>query len=359
MFIFIMRYRLYVFLFLFSYTVTQAQTDSLQLMFVGDIMNHGPQIKAAYDLRTGSYDYSENFQYVNSTFQKADIVIGNLETPIGIKPYSGYPQFSAPPELPQACKKAGIDILATANNHSCDKRLRGITHTLNVLDNLNLRHLGTYRNKIERDKLTPLIINKNNIKIALLNYSYDTNGLPVPYPAVVNLIDKKQIKMDIEKAKIQMPDVIIVFLHWGTQYKYQPNQTQKDLVKFLHNQGVNIIIGSHPHVLQPVEYEYDALNNIEYLTVYSLGNFLSNQRRHPRDGGMIFSLNLTKDENGKTKIANYKSIPVWVYKYFKDKKNHYEILPVEDFKLHPEYFPSNADYQKMMRYYKFFKEIMN
>ncbi len=117
--------------------------------------------------------------------------------------------------------------MATANNHSCDKGLKGTINTLDVLDTLNIKHFGTYRNTKERDSLTPLIIQKNNIRIALLNYSYGTNGIPVPYPAKVNLIDKKQIKADIDKARNLLPDAIIVFLHWGTQYKFKPNQAQK------------------------------------------------------------------------------------------------------------------------------------
>jgi len=353
-----MRTKFLLIVFFFGY-LAQAQTDSLRLMFAGDMMNHGPQIKSAYQVQSNSYDYTENFQYVDSIFRQADFVIANLETTLGVKPYSGYPQFSAPVEFPLYAKKAGINIMATANNHSCDKGLKGIVNTLDVLDTLNIIHFGTYRNVVERDSLTPLIIEKNNIKIVLLNYSYGTNGIAVPRPAVVNLIDKEQIKTDIEKAKKHLPDAIIVFLHWGTQYKYKPNQSQKDLVKFLHEQGVNIIIGSHPHVLQPVEYEYDVLNDIDYLTVYSLGNFISNQRKYPRDGAMIFSMNLTKDEQGKIRIKKYESIPVWVYKYQKDKKNHYEILPVEDFKLRPDYFQKNSDYQKMMRYYKFFKQMFD
>ncbi len=353
-----MRLNIYLYFFIFTYGLSFAQTDTIRLMFAGDIMNHGPQIKAAYRPESRTYDYTENFKYVKNIFNKADFVIANLETTIGVKPYSGYPQFSAPAQLPEACQNAGINVLATANNHACDRRKKGIINTLDVLDSLAVLHFGTYRNTMEKDSLSPLIIEKNNIKIALLNYTYDTNGLPVPRPAVVNLIDKKQIKSDIEKARKQLPDVIIVFLHWGTQYKTKPDWQQKNLVDFLHKNGVNIIIGSHPHVIQPVEYEYDALNGIDYLTVYSLGNFISNQRKFPRDGAMIFSLDLLKDDQGRIRLAGYESIPVWVYKYQKQKKNHYEILPVNDFLLRPAYFQTNAHYQQMMRYKRYFEQII-
>ena len=336
----------------------QVATDSLRIMFIGDIMNHSPQTKAAYNPDTGHYDYSENFKYVKNIFQQANFVAGNLETTLGIKPYSGYPQFSAPPALAAACRNANINVLMTANNHSCDKGLKGIFKTLNILDSLEISHTGTFRNKTEKESLTPLILKKNGITLALLNYTYGTNGIPEPKPAKVNLIDTIAIKRDIEKSRLKNPDAIIVFLHWGEQYKKHPNIHQKKLVNFLHRNGINIIIGSHPHVIQDIDYEIDYLNNQAYLTVFSLGNFISNQRTFPRDGGMIVDLQLKKDRAGKLHISHFETIPVWVYKYTKDNKRHYEILPIEDFKFRPDYFIKNTDYQKMMRYYKYYKQYV-
>ncbi len=334
--------------------------DTLQIMFVGDIMSHGPQIKAAYQSQTGTYDFSESFKYVTGIFKQADWVIGNLETTLGVKPYSGYPQFSAPPALAKACRDAGINVLATANNHSCDKGKKGIINTINLLDSISVKHLGTYKNNIERQNATPLILDKKGIKVAVLNYTYGTNGLPVPKPAVVNLIDTKLIKKDIVKAKTLDPDIIIAFLHWGQQYKNKPGQTQKQLVDFFHKQGVNIVIGSHPHVIQDVDFERDYINFIDYFTVYSLGNFISNQRTFPRDGSMIVHLSVTKNNRGQVRLTGYKLIPVWVYKYQNknNRKWHYEILPVEHFKYRPDYFIKNTDYQKMMHYYKHFLKYL-
>ena len=331
--------------------------DSLYIMFAGDIMSHSPQTKAAYDTVTQNYDYTENFKYVKTIFQQADFVVGNLETTLGVKPYSGYPQFSAPPALTKACRDAGINVLGTANNHSCDKRRRGIVKTIDILDSLQIYHTGTFRNKAEKDSLTPLILEKNGIKLAILNYTYDTNGIPIPKPTKVNLIDTTAIKQDIKQAKLQHPDEIIVFLHWGEQYKNHPNKQQKQLVAFLHRNDINIIIGSHPHVIQDIDYEIDYLNNKTYLTVYSLGNFISNQRTFPRDGSMIVGFKLVKDTWGKIHLTGFKRIPIWVYKYIKSKRRHYEILPVEDFKLRPDYFVKNRDYQKMMRYYKHYNQM--
>ncbi len=354
-------YNILFFLFIYSPIITAQQlpVDSLHIMFVGDIMSHGPQLKAAYHPDNQSYDYSENFKYVRNIFQQADFVAGNLETTLGVKPYSGYPQFSAPPALARACRDAGINVLMTANNHSCDKGLRGIVKTLDVLDSLQISHTGTYRNANERQKLRALILKKNNIKLALLNYSYGTNGIPVPAPARVNLIDTTAIKQDIQVARLQQPDGIIVFLHWGEQYRNHPNQSQKKLVDFLHRQGVNWIIGSHPHVIQDVEREHDYVNKNIHLTAYSLGNFISNQRKFPRDGSIILGLTFSKNPTTEIlKLSGYQIIPIWVYKYSKNGKRHYEILPVEDFLFRPDYFVKNTDYQKMMQYYKHYMDII-
>ena len=341
-------------------TAQQLPADSLQIMFVGDIMSHGPQLQAAFQPGTKTYDYTENFKYVKNIFKQADFVVGNLETTLGAKPYSGYPQFSAPPALAKACRDAGINILATANNHSCDKGRYGIIKTLDILDTLQILHTGTFRNAKEKQVKNASIIEKNGIKLALLNYTYGTNGIPAPKPAKVNLIDTTAIKQDIQKVRLYHPDGIIVFLHWGKQYQNHPSKSQKRFVNFLHRQGIHWIIGSHPHVIQDVDFEQDYLHHQTYFTVYSLGNFISNQRTFPRDGSMILSIKFAKDpQSGKLQLAGYQTLPVWVYKFTEKDKRHYEILPVEDFKLRPDYFIKNTDYQKMMRYYKHYKDIIS
>ena len=354
----------YILFFLFGLshlsTAQQLPVDSLKIMFVGDIMSHGPQLQAAYQQADNYYDYSEYFMYVRNIFHQADFVVGNLETTLGVKPYSGYPQFSAPPALAEACRDAGINVLVTANNHSCDKKRQGIVKTLDILDSLQILHTGTFRNLKEKKQKNALIIEKNSIKLALLNYTYGTNGIRIPLPARVNVIDTIAIKQDIQNTRLQNPDGIIVFLHWGEQYQNHPNKLQKKLVEFLHRQGIKWIIGSHPHVIQDVEREQDYINHNIYLTAYSLGNFISNQRKFPRDGSIIIGLKFSKKTttDNDLKLTGYQIIPVWVYKYFKNSKRHYEILPVEDFLFRPDYFLKNTDYQKMMRYYKHYIDII-
>ena len=332
-------------------------STKISLIFGGDIMCHGPQLRAAYKDSLKNYDFYENYAYLQNIFSNSDFSILNLETTIGVKPYSGYPQFSAPPELLTAAKSAGINVLMTANNHSCDKGKKGIVSTLNFLDNLELKHTGTFRDKKEADSLAPLILEKNGIKIALVNYTYGTNGIPVPYPTRVNLIDTIKIKKDLARAKVLKPDIIIAFLHWGIQYKNYPSKKQKQLADFLHKNGVKIVIGSHPHVIQPIELRRDSLNKISEITVFSLGNFISNQRTFPRDGSMLVKFSIEKLSDGKITIEGFETIPLWVYKFFDKNKAHYLILPVKDFILQPDFFEQNTDYQKMMKFYKHYQSF--
>ncbi len=329
--------------------------SSVHLLFGGDLMSHGPQLQAAYNDSLKTYQYHENFKHIDSLLQSPDLTIVNLETTLGVRPFSGYPAFSAPPELAKEAKAAGIDFFVTANNHSCDKGKRGIHKTLDILDTLDLLHTGTFRNQKEKDSLYPLLTETKGIKIAWLNYTYGTNGIPVPKPAKVNLIDKKKIAHDVAKAKALNPDMIIAFLHWGTQYRNQPDASQKALEKYLHNLGVRYIIGSHPHVIQPVVFKKDSLQG-QLLTVYSMGNFISNQRKFPRDGSILISMKVTKNKK-QTIVEDLEVIPIWVYKYIEKNKRHYEILPVEKFIFKPGYFKENRDYQKMMQFYKHFSSF--
>ena len=334
-------------------TTVNLPEKKIKLLFAGDLMNHGPQIKSAYVDSLQIYDYSENFVFLRTILSNSDLAFVNLETTLGIKPFTGYPNFSAPSEIAAEASKLGFNVFVTANNHSCDKNKTGIIKTLDILDKFNIIHSGTYRNKKERDSLTPLFIEKKGFKLALLNYSYGTNRIKIPYPTKVNLIDTIQIKKDLIKTKKLQPDEIIVFLHWGTQYQNKANIRQKKLAKWLHNNGVNLVIGSHPHVIQPIDIQRSTNNNLKAITIYSLGNFISNQRIFPRDGSMLVSLELSKIDE-QTYISKIKVIPIWVYKYKQKNKFHYTVLPIEDFKFQPTFFQTNSDYQKMMKYYKHF-----
>lgn len=311
--------------------------DKLSLLFMGDVMQHIPQIESALDKKTGTYRYDSCFKYISGVISAADIAVANLEVTLAGPPFTGYPCFSAPDSLVTALVRAGTDVLVTANNHSCDKGLKGICRTISVLDSLKVPHTGTYRDLSGRDSLNPLILEKKGIILALLNYTYGTNGNVVPSPAVVDLTDTALIRKDYLKARQKGVDEVIVFFHWGEEYQPYPDKKQKDLAGFCHRLGIRIVIGSHPHVLEPMIAVKDSLGNIREITVYSLGNFISNQRDRYRNGGGLFSVSLTREEDG-IRISDPGFTLSWVHTPFRYGKLWYQVLPVRSFENDTAYF---------------------
>ena len=270
--------------------------QNVTLYFAGDIMQHKAQLEEA---RTdaGTYDYSGCFTQVTPEIEAADIAVCNFETTLGGTPFTGYPQFSSPVELAAAVRDAGFDIFLTANNHCLDRRNRGLISTLDRLDSLGIAHLGTYRNQAERDSLYPYIVEHGGVRIALLNYTYDTNGIPVAPPCIVNYIDTTVIKKDLQKARALKADCIIACMHWGTEYRLEPDNSQKRLEDWLYRHGVDHIIGGHPHVVQPVRTLPDYRHRpIRHLTVWSLGNYISNMSAPNTYQGLAVTLHLVKND---------------------------------------------------------------
>jgi poly-gamma-glutamate synthesis protein (capsule biosynthesis protein) len=319
--------------------------NQLKLLFIGDIMGHDTQIASALNAETGRYDYSSVFRYIAPILNDHDITIANLEVTLAGEPYKGYPQFSSPAALAVAANDAGIDILVTANNHSVDRGLDGLTNTIYRLDSLGIPHLGTYYNSAARDTLVPHIIDRNGIRLALLNYTYGTNGIRVPAPAIVDLIDRDAIEKDILKAKSSNSDGIIVFIHWGTEYDTLPGHYQVDLAEWMMEKGVTMVIGSHPHVIQPMELRGDSTGN--RLVVYSMGNFISNQRNRRNDGGVMVSVNISKSEDGLL-IEEAGYILTWVYTPIVNEKRKFFILPASTFEA-DQIFPADIDAKNRMR----------
>ncbi len=303
--------------------------NSVSLLFIGDIMGHDTQIASAYDSASDSYSYEGVFDKVGDIIQGVDFAIANLEVTLAGPPYKGYPQFSSPDELAVACQDNGIDVLVTANNHSCDRGKNGIIRTLDVLDSLNIAHTGSFRNKKERSKSNLMILEKNGIRLGMLNYTYGTNGLPAPAPTVVNLIDKGQMAIDIENSQSENLDKLIVFLHWGKEYQSQPSQKQVELANYLFEKGVDIVIGSHPHVLQPMQYYERTDSSKERFVAYSLGNFVSNQRTRQRDGGAMVQLTISKTED-EVSISDHGYYLTWVNKPWMGK-NRFQIVPCQEY----------------------------
>ena len=306
------------------------KTDSLSLIFMGDIMGHDGQIKSAFNEKTNKYNYEPVFSEVKDLISNADFAIANLEVTLAGPPYKGYPKFSSPKELVIACKNNGIDVLVTSNNHTCDRGKKGVIRTLDILDSLNIKHTGSFRNSNEFKTNNLLVLEKNNIKIGLLNYTFSTNGMPIPYPTIVNKIDTTAMLKDIQKSKKQDIDKLIVFIHWGPEYKSHPSNNQKKIANFLFRNGVDIIIGAHPHVLQKMEYFENCGSENAQLIAYSLGNYVSNQRTRKRDGGAMIEILLTKNQE-KTKISDFGYHLTWVQKPIINGKEFFRILPCKEY----------------------------
>jgi len=324
-----------------SDTLAQPNEKEFSLIFTGDVMQHGSQIKGAFNKKTGAYEYDSNFHYLKPILSSADLTIANLELTLGGTPYKGYPTFSSPDNLAVSLKDSGIDCLVTANNHSCDRRKKGIIRTIQVLDSLEFPHTGTFANQAARDTLYPHIIEQNGFKLAILNYTYGTNGIPVPKPTVVNLIDKEIIKKDLKKAKTFNPDKIIVIAHWGWEYQSYPNPSQKETADFMVQNGADIIIGMHPHVLQPMENYYDTLLQKDIIKIYSLGNFISNQRKRKTDGGSIVRIELQKIGN-KVSVKEVGYLLTWVKTEVIDDRKFWYVLPASYFMQNPNLIPKKS-----------------
>lgn len=310
-------------LLLISFSV--CSQEKITLLFAGDLMQHQGQIDAAKT--TWGYDYDDCFKYVKEEIGKADIAIGNLEVTLGGKPYKGYPTFSAPDEYLYAMKDAGFDVLITANNHCLDTGKKGLERTVLMLDSLKIPHAGTYVNREKRERTYPLRLEKNGFVIALLNYTYGTNGIEVQAPNIVNYIDKKVISEDIQKAKEMRPDAIIACIHWGIEYKSLPNKEQKQLADWLLSKGVTHIIGGHPHVLQPMELRASPHSLDKNVVVYSLGNFISNMSVFRTDGGAMLKLELTK-RNRIVRVTDCSYSLVWTSRPALSGKKNYMLYPV-------------------------------
>lgn len=332
----------YFFFLFFALCIAQnssfnANTARLNLLFVGDIMGHGPQIKSAELVKNERYDYLPCFKLVRPILDQADLAIGNLELTLpGKPPYQGYPQFRSPDELAYALRVSGFDMMVTSNNHSNDAGKIGVINTISTLKNYNFYQTGTFKNSEERELFYPLIVYKNGFKLAFLNYTYGTNGLSTKEPTIVNLIDTSLIKSDLKIAQQLNPDAIIVVMHWGLEYKLTESSEQRNLSEQIFGWGADLIVGSHPHVVQPIKQDSILQKDGSFKKVvvaYSLGNFISNQTKPNTDGGIMFEAELVKNlTTGKVSLGKNRYIPVWryIHKDISGQSTH-QVVPISAF----------------------------
>lgn len=286
-------------------------SQPVDIVFAGDAMQHSAQIEAA---RTpgGEYDYSGCFESLTPYISAADYAVVNLETPLGGKPYAGYPCFCSPDSYAVALKNAGFDMFLTANNHTLDRRDKGLRRTVMMLDSLGVDHIGTYRDSAERAGRIPLVKDIKGYKVGFLNYTYGTNGIKPGPDVVVDYIDTMAMKRDITATRGAGAEFVVVAIHWGDEYRLLPNAAQKKLGEFLLGQDVDVVMGGHPHVIQPMELraaEGDTLRR--RLLVYSLGNFISNMKTRDTRGGAMVRLSLKRTLDGRPYIAGARYLPVF------------------------------------------------
>lgn len=326
------------------------------IVSTGDIMVHDPQLAGAYNSSTGEYDFGDFFKELTPYFSSADLAVANLEVTFGgseAGSYKGYPAFNCPDSLGNAIKSAGLNLLLTANNHSYDTGLSGFLRTQEILDNFGLEYTGT--RKTEQDP-SYIVKEINNIKIGITNFTYETagdlqgrkylNGILLSQEAngLINSFSYNRIEefyltaqSHVTEMKEKGAEFIVFYIHWGNEYQNQPNTWQKSIAQKLSNMGVDMIIGSHPHVIQPVELLYSEDGQNTTVCLYSTGNAISNQRQEVMDScptghtedGMLFSFTLKKTEDGVL-LDDLDIIPTWVDKYKGDNgKYKYTIYPLE------------------------------
>lgn len=292
---------------------------------VGDIMVHDYQYNEAYDATTDTYNFMHNFQQTKKYLTGYDFVLGNLELTFGgaERPYASFPSFNTPDTFLDAVKDAGFNVLTTANNHSMDTGKKGVLRTLDKLDEYKIDHMGTYASQEARDKI--LIKEMNGITIAFLSYTYGTNGIPVPDAYLVNLINNEQMSADLKKAQ-EMADLVIVMPHLGNEYESYPRDIFKQWADLMFASGADIVLASHPHVLQPMEYrKVDHGNGVhDGFIIYSLGNFISSQTTPPRNASIILHLTVEQVGDQPPNVKEVSFVPIWTQ--FRNAKGENEFV---------------------------------
>lgn len=308
--------------------VALPKTDSvsIRIVFAGDLMGHMPWINSG--LKNNEYNYDTAYTFIKPYIEKADYAILNLETTLNGPPYTGYPMFTSPDALARDAKEAGFDFMALANNHCADKGKSGIQRTNAVLDSLNIPHTGSFIDTTTFENTYPPIIKVKGISIAVLNYTYSTNGIQVYAPNYVPIIDSVAILEGIKKAKAKKPDFIMAIMHWGEEYSRTESIRQERFAKLMAGNGVDLIFGAHPHVVQPIK-TMPSVNDSGYVVpvFYSTGNFLCNQRDRYKDGGIFAEVTICK-VNGKTWLQDFAYYPFWVRK--NEANRSYVAIPLNN-----------------------------
>lgn len=325
---------------------------NLEIVCVGDIMVHEPQIPSQYNSETGEYDYNNNFQYVKKYIQKADLALGNFEGTFGGLPYTGYPAFSTPDQLATALKETGFDVAITSNNHMVDRGKSGVLRTVEVLRGAGLETNGS---RLDVNEPRYSISEVKGVQVGVVSYTYETSGtgpdvsingsfISDETAQLINSFsynrlagDLLKIKETVDGAKQAGADIIVLYLHWGAEYQQAPNQWQEQIVtSAVEEMKVDIIFASHPHVLQKMEIVHSETTGKDVPVFYSMGNFISNQRYETlqnryTEQGMIARVELAYMMSTEKMISiKIGATPTWVDRYKRNGKTVYEVIPLDE-----------------------------
>lgn len=327
-------------------------SNEVLLIVTGDIMVHNTQLASAYRASSNDYDFAEWFEEIEPYLHESDLVLGNLETTLSGEDmeYTGFPAFNSPEALADNLKKAGFDIVSTANNHSLDRGELGVRRTLEHLEKAGLYFTGTARSQEERDSF--LSVTKNGIKITFLAYTYGTNGIQIPKGKeyIVNMIDEELIRSDIQKARVNS-DLVVVSLHWGYEYNREPHPNQQKLSENIILWGADIIAGNHPHVLQPVEF-ITTESGRKGVIINSLGNLIADQIVAHTDNSMMVRLHYVRSRNG-IRLVEVTGVPTWIHRHYKEGRLAFRVLPIADamysYRKGKDPYLTEANYENMKR----------
>ncbi len=302
--------------------------ETITLTAAGDCLMHNTQITAGLQA-DGTYNFDTYFAEVEELLQEGDYTSVCFEAAMAGPEtgYTGYPVFNSPDEIASTFKKSGFDLIVTSNNHILDRGMKGALRTMQVYKDTGLDTIGTYMT--EEESKSFLIKDIRGVKVGYLAYGYGTNGIPVPkdYGFFFNFLEKDKIITDINNLRSQV-DVLVVVLHWGVEYATKPTQEQVIMAQEILAAGADVIIGSHPHVIQPMEIlEIDGQKKV---VAYAIGNFISHQRGVERNSGIVLKLKFTKDfDQGTTIMEEVSYTPTFSHHYYNNGKMEFRVVPVQ------------------------------
>lgn len=343
---------------------------SARIRNVGDFVIHEAIYKQAKKLAqsTGTeyaYNFAPMLNLIRDVMQNADLTVANVDGPMGGEKYykygySGYPQFNTPPYLMYALKDAGVDMLTLANNHMLDTWYDGLMAEIENVETAGLWHVGA--NRSTEEKNTPVIYEVNGIKIGFMNYTVSLNDMerqkslnPNALAFGVNATRNSDVTVDAKALRNAGAEVIVCYMHWGTEYE-DVDSNQQTLAKTLVQAGVDVIVGGHPHIVQPAKW-LTGTNQFgetqRTLCLYSMGNFLSDQRQKPRDGGIIFDFTIQEQTDGSFEIVSPSYLPTWVWRTGDDASGYsYQVVPIGQYLQKKPDGMSDADYKRMIESYQ-------